>query len=256
MTRSNPETDPRVIACSRYDDGRGETSRPLESSRHATALTIDHIAEVFEPMHELGGDWHDILQFADGSLMVSIGDVAGHGYEASQIKDHIRHAIRLSAQEHNSPNPWELLGFADQIVQMISPERFATACIAVLDPVAKKMHYVSAGHPHPLLVDQDGRIRKISGQLPPLGLWNVVETCPEESFSCELPDAGMLVFYTDGLLESTRNIFEGEQRLEWAARQAYAQGHARPAAFIAENVLHDGKDDDATVVTLSFRQKN
>jgi serine phosphatase RsbU (regulator of sigma subunit) len=60
----------------------------------------------------------------------------------------------------------------------------------------------------------------------------------------------MIVLYTDGLIESTRDTDEGEQRLSEALANVAESGAEFPAEAIQRLVLREGANDDVAVLTL------
>jgi serine phosphatase RsbU (regulator of sigma subunit) len=85
----------------------------------------------------------------------------------------------------------------------------------------------------------------------PLAVEKDMPPCKTHEFAYE--SGSMLVLYTDGLVEFTRDLVEGETRLLTAAAQALKCRAENPAAYIAEHVLGDAHpNDDIAVLTLSF----
>ena len=55
------------------------------------------IALNWRPARELGGDYFDVLRFADGSLGLCIGDVEGKGLPAALVMSSLQAAVRTLA---------------------------------------------------------------------------------------------------------------------------------------------------------------
>ena len=51
------------------------------------------------PDVEVGGDWYDMVSFADGTLGIVMGDVVGRGVPAASLMGQIRNALRAYALE-------------------------------------------------------------------------------------------------------------------------------------------------------------
>src|SRR5581483_157514 len=64
---------------------------------------LDHGLEVaahYEPATahtEVGGDWYDVVSRDDGSVVLIVGDVAGHGIDAAAAMAELRFAARAYA---------------------------------------------------------------------------------------------------------------------------------------------------------------
>src|SRR6201999_3648326 len=92
-------------------------------------------------------------------------------------------------------------------------DEMATAIVMTVDPAARRLTYASAGHPPPLLRDDEtGAVTLLEfAQAPPLG-----SAAPEAVVQAEvtLPLRATLLAYTDGVIERRdRVIDEGIARL-------------------------------------------
>jgi PAS domain S-box-containing protein len=194
---------------------------------------------------EIGGDWYDAIALPDGRVVVSIGDVTGRGLTAAVIMGRMRQAIETLATYES--DPVRLLDAADNVLRRAHPDAIVTALVGVIDRVRGTLAYATAGHPMPFVRTPDGTIRQLPGRGLPLGLRDGREP-PTTTFT--LPASALVVFFTDGLIESTRDIAEGEQRVIGALRDD-AVGEARdPAAALVARVLDGGARDDVAVLTL------
>ena len=66
-----------------------------------------------------------------------------------------------------------------------------------------------------------------------------------------LPEGSLLVLYTDGLTESTRDVLEGERRLREALARDDIRGSSSAASAIRRAVLGVATDDIA-ILTVSI----
>ncbi|MFC1229594.1 MULTISPECIES: SpoIIE family protein phosphatase [Streptomyces] len=152
----------------------------------------------------VGGDWFDVIPLSGMRVAMVVGDVVGHGIQASATMGRLRTAVRTLADIDLAPE--ELLTHLDDLVLHLSHESGgdagpgevgATCLYAVYDPVSRRCTLSRAGHPPPVLVPPDGPVRVLdmpSG--PPLGVGGL----PFESVELELPEGSVLGFYTDGLV--------------------------------------------------------
>ncbi|HEX3550070.1 MAG TPA: SpoIIE family protein phosphatase, partial [Candidatus Elarobacter sp.] len=194
---------------------------------------------------EIGGDWYDAIALRDGRVMVSIGDVTGRGLTAAVIMGRMRQAIEALATYE--PDPVRLLDAADEVLRRSNPDAIVTALVGLLDPAASTLTYATAGHPAPFVRDAHGNVRQLPGRGLPLGLRDGPQP---PATTVVLPPQALVVFFTDGLVESTRDIAEGERRLVEALREdAVAHSRAAAASLVAR-VLEDGARDDVAVLTL------
>ncbi|HZZ64602.1 MAG TPA: SpoIIE family protein phosphatase [Candidatus Baltobacteraceae bacterium] len=195
---------------------------------------------------QIGGDWYDALELSDGRVMVSIGDVCGSGLDAAVAMANARQLLRGVAQIHDDPGT--MLDAADRAVQAENAQGMVTAFVAIFDPVTGLLTYATAGHPRPLLRYPNGRIAELRSDGAPLGVPFRVERTVE---SIELPLGSMLVLYTDGLTEATRNMLDGEKRLYEAISDPDVLNAPNVALAIHDAVVADGARDDVAVMTMA-----
>jgi PAS domain S-box-containing protein len=194
---------------------------------------------------EIGGDWYDAIAFPDGRVVVSIGDVTGRGLTAAVIMGRMRQAIETLALYES--DPVRLLDAADGVLRRAHPDAIVTALVGVVDPAARTMTYATAGHPAPIVREPGGAVRQLPGRGLPLGLR---DGDSEPAITVELAPAALVVFFTDGLVESTRDIDEGERRVFAALADDAVAGGVAPAAALVARVLVGGVRDDVAVLTM------
>lgn len=211
---------------------------------------IDGIAfdAVYQPgasEAQIGGDWYDAVELPDGRVIVSIGDVTGRGVRAAVIMGRVRQAIDALATYQ--PDPAQLLNAADAVLRRTHPDAIVTALVGLIDLDRRTFAYATAGHPTPIVRAHDGRIVTLPGSGLPLGLRDAYQ--PPTS-TIMLPENALLLLYTDGLVESTRDIDEGERRVIAALRDDAIVASLHPANGIKAAVLDNGANDDVAVFTI------
>ncbi len=195
---------------------------------------------------QIGGDWYDAFALADGRLVVSIGDVAGGGLDAAVTMSSMRQIIRGIAQVH--ADPVLMLNSADRALRMDGElDRFVTAFVGVIDPIANTMVYASAGHPPPFIRRANGSLEELVFVDLPLGLRERISI---RASSIGVGDGDLVVFYTDGLIESSHDLESGARLLRATLTDPQIDRAVYPAAFIGERVLVDGARDDVAIFTL------
>lgn len=196
---------------------------------------------------EVGGDWFDAFPLADGRIAVSIGDVTGHGLTAAVIMGEVRQSIRASAMVDSSPAL--VLQRANQLLLLHESASIVTGIFGVVDPKKQTFTYASAGHPPPL-VTRDGAVWALETAGLPLGLRGPDD---EISFTTHLGPGCMLVLYTDGLIEFSRDIEAGEAALRAAVSQESLTQVEDPAPSIARRVLAShAQSDDIAILAVRF----
>ena len=163
---------------------------------------------------EVGGDWFDVLRRPDGIVQITIGDVAGRGVAAAALMGQLRNAFRAYAYEHASP-----AAVMSRLQRHIVKDEMATAICIAVDPYTREVAYASAGHPPPLLRDDEtGAITQLARAQSPL-LGPVSRRLVVDA-RLELPRHATLVGYTDGVVERRDEVIDaGIGRLATALRR-------------------------------------
>ncbi|HTJ27306.1 MAG TPA: SpoIIE family protein phosphatase [Candidatus Limnocylindria bacterium] len=196
----------------------------------------------------VGGDWYDAFHLPDGRIAFSIGDVAGHGLRAAIVMGEVRQAFRAAALNPNSPSL--VLERANTIVNMRANPVMVTAIFGIIDPRDGVVTYASAGHPPPILGLPGGTVHALPKDGVPLG---IVEEVGASDWTFTLPPGALFTLYTDGLIEYSRDVLEGESRLLDAVRTGARLGGREQARALIERVFArcTNTDDVATLTVAS-----
>ena len=160
---------------------------------------------------QVGGDWYDVIEMEDGSVLLAVGDVVGRGPRAAALMGQLRTAMRAYAIQGLAPT--ELMTSLDRLLQGQSRTAMATAVCLKLSRDRTTLEVVSAGHPPPLLAcGEDGKCTYLSfDPNPPLG---VMATPSYDSSTVTLDAGALLLLYTDGLVEERdASLDDGLRRL-------------------------------------------
>jgi serine phosphatase RsbU (regulator of sigma subunit) len=195
--------------------------------------------------YEVGGDYIDIVEQPDGSLLMAVADVAGKGLASAIMSTSFRAAFRGMAATGMPLD--ELTTRMNQHHWAEGEEarrRYVTAIFLRLHPAAGEIEVVNAGHNPGFLVEwaAEGTVaaHQFDAVGTPLGLLPGVRyTSERRGFTA----GARLLFYTDGLTEVFRGDEEfGAERLLnefstcsscnadgildalWAAIGAFAEG--------------------------------
>lgn len=194
---------------------------------------------------EIGGDWYDVFTLPGGELAIAIGDVVGHGLDAAAAMIRMREILRAAAML-DGPRPDRILATVNRTMPAFGEGLFATAALAVIDPRTLRFACSCAGHPWPRLIHADTIATLARGGLP-LG---IDPDAVYESDDARLEPGDRLVFFTDGLIESTRDLIEGERRL----MAALSGGIVDPDALV-DNVAGEHLHDDVAVLTVRVAER-
>jgi serine phosphatase RsbU (regulator of sigma subunit) len=190
------------------------------------------IATAFTPADgPAAGDFFLVVPSVDGSAIVVVGDVVGHGLPAARRAAYVRTTIALFAQY--TSDPIAILRLANTAVLEREPgTEYVTALCATFAPGPGTVTWASAGHPPPWDLDRGEPLANVRHGLP-LGIEPTL--AGETSTSRLAPGDGVLLF-TDGLPEArtARDVQRHELFGEDAARDALrALNGAGPGEIVA-----------------------
>jgi serine phosphatase RsbU (regulator of sigma subunit) len=155
--------------------------------------------------YEVGGDYLDIVEQPDGSLLMAVADVAGKGLASAIMSTSFRSAFRAVAITGLPLD--ELATRMNQHHWQEGEEarrRYVTAIFLRLHPEAGEIEVVNAGHNPGFLVEPGAPPHQFDAAGTPLGL------LPGMRYKSErrgFRPGSRLLFYTDGLTE----VFKGDE---------------------------------------------
>jgi serine phosphatase RsbU (regulator of sigma subunit)/PAS domain-containing protein len=244
---------------------------------HAAALTLQHsllprrlpeqsaLEAAFrylpaDPRLGVGGDWFDVIPLSGARVALVVGDVVGHGIQASATMGQLRSAVRTLADADIAPD--ELLTQLDDLVIRLAADTGsdadpatadigATCLYAVYDPVSGRCSLARAGHPPPAVAGPDGTASVLDLPAgPPLGLGGL----PFEAVETVLPEGSLLALYTDGLVETRQRAMDtGLETLRLALTTPDGSLDALCDRIVAA-LLPERPADDAALLVARVRR--
>jgi serine phosphatase RsbU (regulator of sigma subunit) len=201
----------------------------------------------------VGGDYLDIVEQPDGSVLIAVADVAGKGMASAIMATSFRSAFRAMAS--SGPPLDELAARMNQHHWAEGEEarrRYVTAIFLKLHPEAGEIEVVNAGHNPGFLVRPGAEPHQFDASGTPLGLLPGMRYVIERS---PVTPGSRLLFYTDGLTEVFRGDEEfGPERLldEFLKCPAYQADGILVALWAALEEFSDGgpQGDDMTALAL------
>jgi sigma-B regulation protein RsbU (phosphoserine phosphatase) len=215
----------------------------------------------YQPAHEIGGDYYDILSLQGGRWGIAIGDVSGKGIGAALIMASLQASLRAQAL-HPHLNLSTLIGDVNRLVYEASPPNFfASLFYAEYEAATRMLKYVNAGHNPPIIVrPREGSCEMFC--LQPEGMPVGISADAEfTSASFQLETGDVLVAYTDGFTEAENPQGEmwGQQRLEELLRCCTGKTAAEVIERILEEVWAFAKGqrqrDDMTLVVMDVQHR-
>ena len=207
----------------------GAVQRHLIPQEPPTIPGLD-LAGLYVPCHDVGGDFYDLVDFADGRLMMAMGDVMGKGVPASLAMASVRSSLRAFAE-----NVADVAELVTKVNRMFTRDtavgEFATLFCGMLAPDQSTLSYCNCGHDPPMLLRRGEVIDLVEGG-------TVVGLDADSQYEAQqivLETGDMLLMYTDGLAEAMN--FEREPFGRDRIVQAAIDSQDMSADEAAKNVL-------------------
>lgn len=205
-------------------------------------------------LHEAGagvmsGDMVDVFHLRGGRLCCVVGDVSGHGVEASITAMQTKYLLRSYLAQYRDPGQ-ALEELNSVLLEFGNADEFLSLFVGVFDPDANTLRYASAGHPPGwLLEDRDVRSLRSTGSLLMMDA-NARYHSREEPFSAN----DVIVVVSDGVSEarSGTELFGEERTAALVRRNASASAEVLCKSLLdAAAEFADGPiADDVTVLAV------
>ncbi|MFQ5805438.1 MAG: PP2C family protein-serine/threonine phosphatase [Phycisphaerae bacterium] len=200
--------------------------------RNGAAHGSYDVTAVFRPADGVAGDLFDMVDLTDGSMLLAVLDVSGHGVAAALYTALLRTVLR-----HQARMTCDLAA----IVEAMNDEfrgvaggsgEFATCFLIRLDHATGALEYVGAGHDPAIIIRAGGSAELLEGQGLPIGVQDRQQRSTSRSV---LRRGDRLFLYTDGLHE----VFDNEGR---------RFGRERLTELLAETSRHEPKEQLRAVI--------
>ena len=190
----------------------------------------------------VGGDWYDAFAVHGRHVVVTIGDVVGHGLAAATVMASLRQAVRGFAM--GTRDPGSMLTSLNRLLIADNPGRLATAFVAVVDVQTLEVVVASAGHHSAKAIRADGTHGDLSANGLILG---VDDSARYAARRYELEPEDFVALFTDGYVENERDWNSGEARLMRALSEARTAADPATAVHLALFGANPPRDDAALV---------
>ncbi len=204
---------------------------------------------------EVGGDLYDYFPLDEDRYCLVIGDVSDKGVPAALFMAVTRTLIRSAAEEVYDPA---------RIVERVNTRlaennpnmMFTTLMLGALDLRTGDFTWVNAGHPAPLVIGLDGRVRVLEGRSGTA--CGVAEGLSYRPLHTRIDPGEMIVGFTDGVTEAfgADGSYYGDARMHALLERTGGSAQARAQALLDDVRAFAGaveQSDDITLILASRR---
>ena len=210
------------------------------------------IAALTVPAREVGGDYYDFIPINRHRLGLVVGDACDKGIPAALFINLTNSLVHIEAPRNPSPEATLQL-VNHHLLEMSHSGMFVTLLYGILD-VSGRFDYCRAGHPYPLMLDENLRLVEInSSSGMPLGFEEEIEL---DAQTVTIPPGGLVVIYSDGLNEAL-DVNDKQFGVERLANELPTVSHLPAAQVCAqlwkrvqEFVGGQPQSDDFTVIVI------
>lgn len=197
-----------------------------------------------EQASRVGGDWYHAATAHDGTVIIAVGDVAGHGLPAAATMAQLRHA--LAALTVTTTDPASLLSHLNRLLQVGDATSFATAVVARYSPFTATVVWAQAGHLAPLHT-RAGVTTELERPAGPL--LGAIRDADYDTASFTIVPGDLLLLYTDGLVEHRgRSLTEGLAPVVATLNWVSAGSGQRPLTDLLTRLPRANPDDDTCIL--------
>ncbi len=227
------------------------------------------VAWSYEPCDELGGDSLNYFPLDNNYVGFYVLDVTGHGVAASLLSVTVSHLLSPFSPFSFLKNPGAsecAVECPSEVVKKLNDHfsanhesnQFFSLLYGVLNLETREFTYVSAGHPHPLLVSSEKGARFLPAAGLPVGIFPDAEYEPR---SVQLEKGERIYLYSDGILEARDpdGEFYGVERFEDLSQSLSVKSLGQSIQIIVKDVKdwcgHRGADDDISLLALEIAEE-
>jgi len=229
-----------------------EIQRALQPEGRADIPGLE-IEVLFEPCHEVGGDYWDVIPVDDDRWWIVVADVSGKGVPAGLVASNIQ-ACLWTWRAGSEPLTSIVGEVNETLCRLTRGRKYATLVAAEWNSTNETLTWVSAGHP-PLMLRRDGSVHDFGATGRPIGLLSDQRYASENAL---LAEGDTVLLYTDGLLEAGGYNGADEFGLDRIRACLTVDGSPRDVierltAALAAHIDGGEPEDDVTLVCLRRR---
>jgi Stage II sporulation protein E (SpoIIE) len=196
---------------------------------------------------DIGGDWYDVVPLDEDRFVFVVGDVSGHDVRAAAVMASLHYACRAYALEGHPPAV--ILGRLRGMLDLARDGHIATVLCGLAEVTGHRVTLANAGHLPPLV--GTGMQMQYPDVRPAAPIGIPQKIAPEPAI-VTIPARGLLIAYTDGLVERRDEILDiGMKRLADAAARDASSLEDLLDSIITE-LTGDSPADDVALIGLKW----
>lgn len=208
---------------------------------------------VFEPADTVAGDYYDFLPLEDGSWLICVADVIGHGVPAAMGAAMLK-SLLMAASELPPYDPANLLQEVNQrFAAAMLPGNFASMFLARWKPDTNEFSWASAGHLPGIMLEKSGCLDSLESTGMLMGLDAGTDWEQRSTF---LSTGDRILLFSDGVTETRSpngELFGQERLTAWFSRCSVLSLQSTVMRIIEILIEWRGESvlsDDLTLVIL------
>ena len=237
---------------------------------------------VCRPARTVSGDYYDFIPLSPERMMLAVGDISGKGISAALLMATVHAFVRAYSLEPEKTlaamaveaggSQKKLLGSGNngdgelspsflmstlnyQLYRSTPPEKYATMFLACYDAVARSLIYSNAGHLPPMVLGDDGNVRRLETSGTVVGLFDGMAYGQS---AVGMQPGDIFVAYSDGITEPENEFGEfGEERLVELIRAHRHESLSRISeavtGAVSDWIAGGEQPDDVTLVLARAR---
>ena len=239
-----------------------------EAEKIQRTLIPDTLAQIpgyeafglYQPRGGVGGDYYDCIPESDGMWGLAIADVSGKGMQAALLMATLRAGLRSEATRKT-----DLPAMALTLNSLLNASgdfgKYATFFFAQLNAETNQLTSINAGHNDPMVIRSGGSCEWLKKGGVMLGIFPddmITNMPPFEQETTQLASGDIIIFYTDGVTETTNINDElyGEARLQDTAVRLRNESAETICGAIYNEVLEfQGEAEQFDDLTLMILKK-
>lgn len=191
------------------------------------------IAVRYQSSLQVGGDYYDLVQLDEKTLIFVVADVEGKGVASAMVMANLQATLHALLRHVHSLQGI-LFNLNESILRGTKGRKYMTLFLGLIDVPRRTLHYINAGHVRPLVVRAKGDPVELGEGGVPVGLFPQMRY--DRGF-IQLEPGDVVLACSDGIPEATNREEEQyeDERMVQVARARLEE----PAQAIVDAIFED-----------------